>query len=314
MTFLLKPTGDADEIYTKIMTDWRALDDKLWSIRPIAVGNAHDRTISRARLRASKPAVKKHFQGEEIGQYAFGAERGGEMLVLAQQVHQDLEPEDAMASEDGINAYNNAQKDKIAKGMLESDYKEVARLHRYFLRAHIRPTKIYIAGHKQPIIIGVKGVKQGDPAAGVGYSMGQHDMLLELHSLGKEKGMPVRIGAIVDDIAMQGRPSHVAFAHEWLRQNGERWGYLLNEKPGKSTIVPGPEARRESDPAGEIEGKNRRGRRSSNSRRGAHLPRAVRREVRAGALAALDGIGTPTQRAADARTKRIEERKTRKNQ
>ena len=141
MTFLLKPSGDPGEIYTKLMTDWRSLGDGDWSIRPIAVGNGHDRTISRAGLRASKTAVKKHFQEDEIGQYAFGAERGGEMLVIAQQVHEDLYPADAIASdsEDGINAYNNAKKEKIAKGMLESDYTEVRDLHRHFLRTHKRP-------------------------------------------------------------------------------------------------------------------------------------------------------------------------------
>jgi hypothetical protein len=76
MAFLLKPSGDPDEIYTKLMTDWRSLGDGDWSIQPIAVGNVHDRTISRARRRASKTAVKNHSQGEEVGQYAFGA-RGG---------------------------------------------------------------------------------------------------------------------------------------------------------------------------------------------------------------------------------------------
>ena len=94
------------------------------------------------------------------------------------------------------------------------------------------------------MILGMTGVKQGDPAAGCGYSMGQHDMLFGLHSIGRENGKPVRIGAIVDDIAMQGRPSHVAFTHAWLRENGPRWGYFLNKKPGKSTIVPGARSRR----------------------------------------------------------------------
>jgi hypothetical protein len=76
MAFLLKPSGDPDEIYTKLMTDWRSLGDGIWSIRPIVVGSGHDRTISRVRLRASKTAVKKHFQGEDVGQYTFG-QKGG---------------------------------------------------------------------------------------------------------------------------------------------------------------------------------------------------------------------------------------------
>jgi hypothetical protein len=72
-----------------------------------------------------------------------------------------------MAAEDGINAYNNAWKDKIAKGMLEADYKEVNNFHSYFLRTHKRPTKIYIAGHRQPMILGMTGDKQGDASSGV---------------------------------------------------------------------------------------------------------------------------------------------------
>ena len=47
------------------------------------------------------------------------------MLIIAQNVHQDLHPDDVLASEDGINAYNNAKKDKIALGRLESDYEEI---------------------------------------------------------------------------------------------------------------------------------------------------------------------------------------------
>jgi hypothetical protein len=64
MTCLLKPSGDPDEIYTNLMTDWRSLGDGEWSIRPIAVGNGHDRTISRARLRALKTAVKNTSRGK----------------------------------------------------------------------------------------------------------------------------------------------------------------------------------------------------------------------------------------------------------
>ena len=83
MTFLLKPAGDPDEVYTQLMTDWSSMEPGQWSIRPIAVGNAHDRTIGRARLGAVRAPIKKHFQSEEVGQYAFGAERGGEMLIIA---------------------------------------------------------------------------------------------------------------------------------------------------------------------------------------------------------------------------------------
>jgi hypothetical protein len=124
MTFLLKSSGDPDDTYTQLMTDWRSMELSQWSIRPIAVGNAHDRTIGRAHLGSVRTPIKKYSQSEEEGQYAFGAERGGggEMLIIAQNVHQDLYQDDVLASEDGINAYNNAKKDKIALGMLESDY------------------------------------------------------------------------------------------------------------------------------------------------------------------------------------------------
>ena len=67
MTFPLKPAGDPDEVYTQLMTDWRSMEPGQWSIRPIAVGNAHDRTIGRARLGSVRTPIKKHFQSEEVG-------------------------------------------------------------------------------------------------------------------------------------------------------------------------------------------------------------------------------------------------------
>ena len=66
--------------------------------------------------------------------------------------------------------------------------------------------------------------------------MGQHHMLLELYFDAKARKKPVRIGAIVDDIAIQGPASHVAYAHQWLKKLGLEWGHFLNEKSGKSTI------------------------------------------------------------------------------
>jgi hypothetical protein len=79
--------------------------------------------------------------------------------------------------------------------MLESDYEEIRGLHRYFLRAHKRLTDIYVAGHRLAMIKGKKGIKQGDPFAGAGYSMGQHHMLLELFFDAKARRKQVRIGA-----------------------------------------------------------------------------------------------------------------------
>ena len=119
---------------------------------PCIASFKHSRTIGKARLGSARTPIKEHFQSEEVGQYAFGAERGGEMLIIAQNAHQDLHPDDddVLASEDGISAYNNVKKDKIALGLLESDYEEIRGLHRYFLRAHKRPTNIYVAGHRTP--------------------------------------------------------------------------------------------------------------------------------------------------------------------
>ena len=76
MTFLLKPAGDPDETYTQLMTDWKSMELSQWSIRPIAMGDAHDRTIGKARLGSARTPIKKHFQSEEVGRYAFGAEQG----------------------------------------------------------------------------------------------------------------------------------------------------------------------------------------------------------------------------------------------
>jgi hypothetical protein len=64
------------------------------------------------------------------------------------------------------------------------------------------------------MIRGKMWVKQGDPFAGAGYSLGQHHMLLEPFFDTKARGKSVRIGAIVDDIAIQGPASHVTYAHE----------------------------------------------------------------------------------------------------
>ena len=60
MTFLLKLAGDPDETYTHLMTDWKPMELSQWSIRPIAVGNAHDRTIGRARLGSARTPTNKN--------------------------------------------------------------------------------------------------------------------------------------------------------------------------------------------------------------------------------------------------------------
>ena len=91
MTFLLKLPGDPDKTYTQLMTDFKSIELSQWSIRPIAVGNAHDRTIGRARLRLARTPIKIYFQSEEVGQHAFGPD-------------QDIHPDDVLASEDGSNA------------------------------------------------------------------------------------------------------------------------------------------------------------------------------------------------------------------
>ena len=155
------------------------------------------------------------------------------MLIIAQNVHQDLHPDDVLASEDGINAYNNAKKDKIAVGMLESDYEEIRGLHRYFLRAHKRPTNIYIAGHRSCRKRVKISVMAGESKANAGYSMGQHHMLLELFCDAKARQKPVRIGAIVDDIAIQGPASHVAYAHQWLKDRGPEWDSTRSARKGE---------------------------------------------------------------------------------
>ena len=164
------------------------------------------------------------------------------------------------------------------------------------------------------MIKGKKCVKQGDPFAGAGYSMGQHHMLLELFFDAKARKKPVRIGAIVDDIAIQGPASHVAYAHQWLKDHGPEWGYYLNEKPGKSTIIPGPRCKRRDDTgnnaddeADPIQRQRQRGTQSSATP--ASTSRASRLSVRANAAIALEGVPSPAQVRNDARTTRRESRR-----
>ena len=83
------------------------------------------------------------------------------------------------------------------------------------------------------MIKGKKVGKQGDPFAGAGYSMGQHHMLLELFFDAKARGKLGRIGAIVDDVAIQGPASHIAYTHQWLKDRGPEWGCYLKENPEK---------------------------------------------------------------------------------
>ena len=143
------------------------------------------------------------------------------------------------------------------------------------------------------MIKGRKGVKQDDPFAGAGYSMGQHHMLLELYFDGKARKKPVRIRAIVDDIAIQGPASHIAYAHQCLKERGPEWGYYLNEKPGKSTIVPGPrcERRKNNGNSANDEAKPSPPQRVRSRRRSSATPdatsRATRMSVRTNAASAL---------------------------
>ena len=219
MSLLLKLSGGPDETYTQLMTDWKSIELNQWSIKPIAVGNAHDRIIGRASLGSARTPIKKHFsRAKKYANTRSGPSEG-------KNVHYDLRH----LKTGSTRTTRNAKKDKIAREILESDYEETQGLHRYFLRTHKRPANIYVTGHQMTMIKGRKGAKQGDPFAGAGYSMGQHHILLELFFDAKARGKPVRIGAIMDDIAIQGPASYVAYAHQWLKDHSSEWGYHPNE-------------------------------------------------------------------------------------
>ena len=156
-------------------------------------------------------------------------------------MHQDKHPTHVTDACGGSNAYNEARREKIAEGIVKAKVKKLRCGYGYFLMGHRTATCIYIKGILECVAKSDSGVRQGNPGAGMMYCVGQADMLNamvgDLHS----QKMRVRIAAIVDDISMQGEVSSVAAAHKWLKDNGEKWGYILNEDVGKTTITPGPD-------------------------------------------------------------------------
>ena len=218
-----------------------------WTARPIAAGNAHDRLIERARLVSVNKTIHKHFVHKNLAQFAFGVEGGSTAVVTAQIAHESLNPTHVTDCCDGSNAYNVARREIIAEGILTSKVSKLREGYGYYLMGHRVPTKIYIKGTRKPITTSDTGVRQGNPSAGMYYCIAQTDMLFAMTKELKENASPtpfkVRIASIVDDISMQGEINHVAKCHQWLKTNGESWGYLLNEDYGKTTVIPGPQTR-----------------------------------------------------------------------
>ena len=50
MTLLFKPKGkNKKSVFERLMSDWTAVEDSEWTLRPISAGNAHDRLIEEQR-------------------------------------------------------------------------------------------------------------------------------------------------------------------------------------------------------------------------------------------------------------------------
>ena len=222
MTLLFKPKGkNKKSVFERLMSDWTAVEDSEWTLRPISAGNSHDRLIERAKIVAIGKIILKQFVKKDIGQFAFGTRCGSIAVAITQQVHQDKHPTHVTDACDGSNAYNEARREKIAEGIVKAKVKKLRCGYGYFLMGHRTATCIYIKGILECVAKSDSGVRQGNPGAGMMYCVGQADMLNamvgDLHS----QKMRVRIAAIVDDISMQGEVSIVAAAHKWLKDNGE---------------------------------------------------------------------------------------------
>jgi hypothetical protein len=99
------------------------------------------------------------------------------------------------------------------------------------------------------------------------------------------------------------------------RPRGPEWGYYPNEKPGKLTLVSGPQIRRQEDTGNWADDEAEPSRRRPTPRRkqSAVAPdctsRATRLSVRANAASALEGVSDPIHLRNDARTARREGRR-----
>ena len=121
---------------------------------------------------------------------------------------QHQHPDHVFLSCDGTNAYNIFTRKGIAKGILGAPTASIRRLYHYFLMGHRQHSRIYLPGARRHQLTSRTGVRQGNPISGAAYSLGQHAMLMEMHAHLDSTRSPVRSGAIVDDIGIQGPPAH----------------------------------------------------------------------------------------------------------
>ena len=223
MTLLLKPRGRSPgTVYTRLTKDWASVRDDEWTVRPIAAGNAHDRLINRARLWAITKEFVGEFVSEGLVQLAFGTKRGTAVAFMMHTIHKELFPEDDHDTEccDGTNAYNIASRVMVAKAMLTAKSRKIRRQYGYFLMGHRLHSKIYIRGSISVLTLSKMGVRQGDPYAGFGYSLGQMNMLDTMREELGDKVRNVIITCVVDDVKIQGPVEQRALVNSWLRVKG----------------------------------------------------------------------------------------------
>ena len=101
---------------------------------------------------------------------------------------------------------------------------------------------------------------------------------------------------IVDDIKMSGPEAQVVRAHKWLVERGKDWGYELNLKPDKTTVVPGRGWTchlKDTQPhgPGSSTGTNAGSSTGTNANRGAHQMRGVTDAEVAAAMADMETSG-----------------------
>ena len=154
-------------------------------------------------------------------------------------LHKELFPEDDTECCDGTNAYNKASRKMVAKAMLTAKSRKIRRQYGYFLMGHRLHSKIYIRGFISVLTLSKMGVRQGDPYAGFGYSLGQMNMLDTMCEELGDKVRNVIITCVVDDVKIQGPVEQRALVHNWLRTRAKQWGYVLNTQPGKNIVISG---------------------------------------------------------------------------
>ena len=104
-------------------------------------------------------------------QLAFGTKRGTAVAFLMQIIHQHFFPEHDTELCDGTNAYNLCSRLQMGEALLTAKSRKIRRQFGYFLMGHRLESKVYVRGMKEHLVLSKAGVRQGDPYAGLAFSM-----------------------------------------------------------------------------------------------------------------------------------------------